>query len=165
MHICIVTRHTSRLIVKSCICSCSVGFDIRKSVVAGLTHIHVLNWIWFCRDASIRPKPVFYILLGVSSDYVQPITGQVTEVTCPVIGWAQPELTQSKIQKTGPGLIICWYFGVIKLSSWGLNKMTNIMLSTFQMPFLEKRNCYILIQILLQFIPESRFFISRRWIR
>ena len=37
-----------------------------------------------------------------SSDYAQPITGQVTEVTCPVIGRAQPELTPSKRQKTGP---------------------------------------------------------------
>ena len=45
--------------------------------------------------------PVFGLLLGVSSDYAQPITGQVTEVTCPVIGWAQPELTPSKRQKTG----------------------------------------------------------------
>ena len=41
---------------------------------------------------------------GVSSDYAQPITGQVTEVTCPVIGQAQPELTPSRRQKTGPGL-------------------------------------------------------------
>ena len=30
--------------------------------------------------------PVFCLLLWVSSDYAQPITGQVTEVTCPVIG-------------------------------------------------------------------------------
>ena len=29
------------------------------------------------------PEPIF--LLGVSSDYAQPITGQVTEVHCPVI--------------------------------------------------------------------------------
>ena len=40
--------------------------------------------------------PVFCFLLRVSSDYAQPITGQVTEVTCPVIGRAQPELTLSK---------------------------------------------------------------------
>ena len=58
----------------------------------------VLRWYW---ETS---GPVFYLLLGVSSDYAQPITGQVTEVTCPVIGWAQPELTPSKRQKTGPGL-------------------------------------------------------------
>ena len=45
---------------------------------------------------------VFCLLLGVSSDYAQPITGQVTEVTCPVIGRAQPELTPSKRQKAGP---------------------------------------------------------------
>ena len=45
--------------------------------------------------------PIFCLLLRVSSDYAQPITGQVTEVTCPVIGRAQPELTPSKRQKTG----------------------------------------------------------------
>ena len=43
-----------------------------------------------------RPGPVFCLLLGVSSDYAQPITGQVTDVTCPVIGRAQPELTPSR---------------------------------------------------------------------
>ena len=48
--------------------------------------------------------PVF--LLGVCSDYAQPITGQVIEVTCPVIGRAQPELTSSKRQKTGPVLVL-----------------------------------------------------------
>ena len=54
--------------------------------------------------------PVFCLLLRVSSDYAQPITGQVTEVTCPVIGWAQPELTPSKRQKTGPdfGQFLLW---------------------------------------------------------
>ena len=50
-----------------------------------------------------NPGSVFCLLLGISSDYPQPITGQVTEVTCPVIGRAQPELTPSKRQKTGPG--------------------------------------------------------------
>ena len=44
----------------------------------------------------------FCLLLGVSSVYAQPITCQVTEVTCPVIGRAQPELTPSKRQKNGP---------------------------------------------------------------
>ena len=29
--------------------------------------------------------------------------GQIPEVTCPVIGGAQPELTPSKRQKMGPG--------------------------------------------------------------
>ena len=50
------------------------------------------------------PGPVLYVFIGVSSEYAQPITGQVTEVTCPVIGRAQPELTPSKRQKTDPGL-------------------------------------------------------------
>ena len=53
-------------------------------------------------DWQHRPGPVFCLLLGVSSDYAQPITGQVTEVTCQVIGWAQHELTLTKTQKTGP---------------------------------------------------------------
>ena len=43
------------------------------------------------------------VLLGVSSGCAQPITGQVTSVTWPVIGWAKSELTPSKRQKTGPG--------------------------------------------------------------
>ena len=50
--------------------------------------------------------PVFCLLLRVSSDYAQPITGQVTKITCPVIGRAPPELTLSKRQKTGPGLYL-----------------------------------------------------------
>ena len=56
--------------------------------------------LW-CHMAS--PGPVFCLLFRVNSGYAQPITGQVTEVTCPVIGWAQPELTPSKRQKTGSG--------------------------------------------------------------
>ena len=43
-----------------------------------------------------KPGPVFCLLLGVNSDYAQPIRGQVSEVTCPVNGRAQPELTPSK---------------------------------------------------------------------
>ena len=37
---------------------------------------------------SIDPGPVFCLLLGVSSGCARPITGQVTSVTWPVIGWA-----------------------------------------------------------------------------
>ena len=36
----------------------------------------------------IKPGPVFCLLLGVSSGCARPITGQVTLVTWPVIGWA-----------------------------------------------------------------------------
>ena len=49
---------------------------------------------------SFEPGPFFCLLLGVSRDYAQPTTGQVTEVACPVIGQAQPEFTLSKRQKT-----------------------------------------------------------------
>ena len=62
-------------------------------------HGHELLPFWMTPSG-----PVFCLLLGVSSDCAQPITGQVTEVTCPVIGRAQPELIPSKRQKTGPGL-------------------------------------------------------------
>ena len=41
------------------------------------------------------PGPIFCLLFGVISDYAQPITGQVTEVTSPVIGQAEPELIPS----------------------------------------------------------------------
>ena len=51
----------------------------------------------------MSPGPVFYLLLRVSSGCALPITGQVTSVTWPVIGWAESELTLSKRQKTGPG--------------------------------------------------------------
>ena len=51
----------------------------------------------------ISSGPIFWLLLGVSSNYAQPNTGQVTEVTCPVIGCAQPELTPCMRQKMGPG--------------------------------------------------------------
>ena len=87
---------------------------------------------------AVTQGPVFCHLIGVSSGYAQPITGQVTEVTCPVIGRAQPELTPSKRQKTGPGLslvehrlsllqssdrkraqcIIQWIYCSIELSHW-----------------------------------------------
>ena len=59
-------------------------------------------------DSQECPGPIFCLLLGVSSDYAQPITGQVTEVTCPVIGQAQPELTPSKRQKTAVFEIAWW---------------------------------------------------------
>ena len=56
------------------------------------------------------PGSVFCLLRGVSSGCARSITGQVTSVTWPVIGWAQSELTPSKRQKTGPGqcLKLCW---------------------------------------------------------
>ena len=78
----------------------------------GFIRYHAAEWIrsqTLCyREDPISEKsgsgPLFCLLLGVSSDYAHPITGQVTEVTCPVIGRAQPELTPSKRQKTGPDL-------------------------------------------------------------
>ena len=61
-----------------------------------------MNSVFWIRLQLASSGPVFFILLGKSSDYAQPITGQVTEVTWPVIGRAQPELTPSKWQKMDP---------------------------------------------------------------
>ena len=75
-------------------------------------------------ENQVRSGPVFCLLLGVSSDYAQPITGQVTEVTCPVIGRAQPELTLSKRQKTGHGLpkyvhtVVCGWDNISFAGLW-----------------------------------------------
>ena len=60
------------------------------------------GWYYF-------PGLIFCLLLGVSSGCARQITGQVTSVTWPVIGWAQSEVTQSKRQKTGPGLPLGTY--------------------------------------------------------
>ena len=65
---------------------------------------------WPSGKQCCQPRPVFCLLLVVSSDYAQPITGQVTEVTCHVIGRAQPEFTPSKRQRTGPGYSWSWNF-------------------------------------------------------
>ena len=58
-----------------------------------------------CSEIHSEIWAVFCLLLTVSSDYAQPITGmwlKCWQVTWPVIGWAQPELTLSKRQKNGP---------------------------------------------------------------
>ena len=51
--------------------------------------------IWW-QQCRCSPGSVFCLLPGVTSGCARPITGQVTSVTWPVIGWAQPELTQWK---------------------------------------------------------------------
>ena len=79
---------------------------------------HIIHWKWHRRafitfnifhqiteSLGFENWACFCLLLGVSSGYAQPITGQVTEVTCPVIGQAQPELTPSKRRKTGPDVL------------------------------------------------------------
>ena len=73
---------------------------------------------------TTRAEPIFCLLLRVSSDYAQPITGQVTEVTCPVIGRAQPELTPSKRQKIGPGVLPTDEQG---LSQWEMTYARNYL--------------------------------------
>ena len=68
---------------------------------------------------NLQSGSLFCILLRVSSDYAQPITGQVTEVAYPVIGRAHPELTPSKRQKTDPGLMFDHLLSIyIQLKLW-----------------------------------------------
>ena len=43
---------------------------------------------WWVANGRQPSGPVFCLLLGVSSDYAQPITGKVAEVTSPAIGHA-----------------------------------------------------------------------------
>ena len=84
--------------------------------------LHTNRWVWFTRNLA-RSGPVFCLLLRLSSDYAQPITSHVTEVTCPVIGQAQPELTPSKREKTGPGLkiVLCLGAHLLTLINFNLN--------------------------------------------
>ena len=60
-------------------------------------------------------RPIFCLLLGLSSDNAQSITGQVTEVICPVIDLAQPELTPSKRDSSGHWILQwkLWYWSDI----------------------------------------------------
>ena len=89
----------------------SIGFILYgKSCEAHcyLKRSYLTNFVVFLRTCSLHRPPYygarFLSPVWVSSDYAQAVTGQVTEVTCPVIGWAQPELTRSKRQKSGPNL-------------------------------------------------------------
>ena len=77
-----------------------------------MLQIYIINMDLNIINSSLQPHllganelmsqdPVLMIMM--SQQYAQPITGQVTEVTCPVIGQAQPELSLSKRQKIGPG--------------------------------------------------------------
>ena len=64
-----------------------------------------LALVYWYTDIDV-PRARFCLLLGVSSGCAWPITGQVTSVAWPVIGWAQTELTLRKRQKIGPDSII-----------------------------------------------------------
>ena len=118
----------------------------------------------YCSQITSRlAKASFCLWLGVSSDYAQPITGQVTEVTCPVIGRAQPELTPSKRQKMNPD----WshhktscqilkqfpqlpYRNSSPPGQYGRHFADNI----FRCIFMNEKFC-ILIQISLKFVPKG----------
>ena len=109
------------LMIISCI---SLIRHVALVVITGtITLVSIFKLSYFNSFENGAPKdficgylgPFSLSCSGVSSDYAQPITSQVTEVTCPVIGRAQPELTPSKRQKMGPDLqmscgdLIAWY--------------------------------------------------------
>ena len=106
------------------------------------------------QQPSYWPGPVFYLWLGVSSDYAQPITGQVTEVTCPVIGWAQPELTLSKRQKTGPGIDCIWqvspYLAMRKEFNCAISALRNYSKCNFIFPITNSA-CQVLTESVASF--------------
>ena len=54
----------------------------------------------------VESRHVFCLLLGVSSDYAQLITGQVTESTRSVIGRPQPKLTRARYIKRAQALFV-----------------------------------------------------------
>ena len=72
--------------------------QVKWEVSVNCKDLYLQHW-GHPRNSSTWLGPVFCLLLGVSSDYAQPITGQVTSVTCPVIGRAHPELTPSQRQR------------------------------------------------------------------
>ena len=61
---------------------------------ADLTHWGLLLASAFLH---VMPGPIFCLLLGISSGCARPITGQVTSINWPVIGWAQ-SLARSKLR-------------------------------------------------------------------
>ena len=69
-------------------------------------HVYILCVFHAC-DFHAKTRPIFCLLLGVSSNYARPITCLFTEVTCPVICWAQSELTPNKRQKMGQVQFSC----------------------------------------------------------
>ena len=74
--------------------------DNKSALVKSMNTFYLNQWFQCQWRIDASSGPVFCLLPRVSSDYAHPITGQVTEVTCPVIGRAQPELTPSNRQKT-----------------------------------------------------------------
>ena len=114
---------------------CPVNHRYEVSLNGHITVSHIT-------DSWHLSGPVVCLLLDVSSEYAQPITGQVTKVTCPVIDRAQPEFTRSKGQKTGPGGLL-----TIKMSSYQYKiPMLKIRRSCnrliFNMDTWEKRSLY-----------------------
>ena len=98
-------RHGPPLItnIEGCILVASVKWDRRRGMT-GAPLVHVGGATvrpWLTVD-TVRAR-FLSLAQSVSSDYAQPITGQVTVVTCPVIGRAQPELPRKR-QETCPGL-------------------------------------------------------------
>ena len=100
------------------------------------------------RMLRLASGPVFCLLLRVNSDCAWPITGQVTSVTWPVIGWAQSELTLSKRQKTGSEWV------PFSLSTSRLRQNGCCNFADIFRCILLKENVRILLPISLKFFSE-----------
>ena len=68
------------------------------------------------------PRPVYCLLLWVSSDCARPITGQVTGVTC-------PELTLSKRQETGRDVLPRGHTNILSITT-----KAQLLYNQFQLP-------------------------------
>ena len=93
---------TTSLVITRLIWLCSHIFRLCDVALTVFSKYHDIT-----RPQQTRTWHVFCLFLRVSSEYVQPITGQVTDVTCPVIGRAQPDLPPSKKQITGTDRELC----------------------------------------------------------
>ena len=84
-------------------------------------HVTTLNTV-LCNTG-----PIFCLLLGVSSDYSQPITGQVTEVTCPVIDQSTAWAYSEQETENGPWTqMTSWGILLDRITEWVLSVRVNV---------------------------------------
>ena len=83
----------------TCVMSSFIGQDLTQPQIENGLFARVneiFDWRTRAHFLSLAGSKLRLCSANHRSDYAQPITGQVTEVTCPVIGQAQPELTPRK---------------------------------------------------------------------
>ena len=71
-----------------------------------------------------RTGPVFCILLGVDSGCARPITGQITSVTWPVIGWSEHTLNLLLARDRTQARVLCATHG-----DWSIDSNMSIIVT------------------------------------